>query len=223
MIFAIDDPLSKVALVASTAAVIVPAAWWVARRVQRTIKDQLTEQLAKQQVAEDIAEFKSTLTKLSAALIDHMDSEERTNNNIENLGNHLLGKMADIEKSIKGNQVHMMKALMSADPIPTMLWEAREGHYELLWANRAYLDETGLTINEAKAGGVWLTVEASEREIVKAGSEAVGQDAEDYTGEFTMVDPKTQEVKGPVHVEGHYIQGTGDTWFYLSTLTVSWK
>jgi len=218
------DPLSNVALVVSTAAVIVPAAWWVVRRVQKTIRAQLQEELSRDQLAADMAELKETSKRLSEALVTHMNSEERTNNNIENLGNELLMRLTNLEMGIKGNQVHMMKALMSADPIPTLLWEVRKGSYDLLWANRAYLDLTGLSINEAKAGGVWLAVEASEREIVKAGSEEAGQAAEDYSGEFTMVDPKTQEVKGPVHVEGHYIQGAApDTYFYLSTLALSWK
>lgn len=224
MIFAIDDPLSKVALVTSVAAVIVPAVWWVSRRVRRTIEEQLNQRTEDRQLSADIQELKNTAAHLSEALITHMNSEERTNTTIENLGNELLRRLTDLERGIKGNQVHMMKALMSADPIPTMLWEVRKGSYDLLWANRAYLDLTGLSINEAKAGGVWLAVEASEREIVKAGSESVGQSAEDYSGEFTMVDPKTQEVKGLVHVEGHYIQGTSpDTYFYLSTLNLNWK
>lgn len=223
MIFA-ADPLSNVALVASIGAVIVPAAWWTVRHVRKTIESQLHEQLSKQQLTTDIFELKETSKKLSDALIDHMNSEDRTNTNIENLGNELLRKLSDLEVGIKGNQVHMMKALMSADPIPTLLWEVRRGEYDLLWANRAYLNETGLTINEAKAGGVWLAVDAEEREIVKAGSEEVGQAAEDYSGEFTMVDPKTQIAKGPVHVEGHFIQGTDPgSYFYLTTLALSWK
>ena len=219
MIFATAlDPLQNVALVASVAAVIVPAAWWVVRRIRISIESQLKEQTQAREVADKIVDLEGTLGSLDNALRGHMASEDRTNAKIEDLGLELISKLGDLESGIKNNQVHMMKALMAADEIPTQLWEVSEDDYHLVWANKAYLDLSGLSLAEARTDAVWLTVDALEREVVRKGSEEVGQSREDYSAEFNMVDPKTQGPIGLMHVEGHFIHGTGEHYFYLTTL-----
>ena len=219
MIFAANEALSNIGIIASVGAVIVPAAWWVARQTKKSVIRGLADQTEARDAKNKLLDLEGTLTSLDSALRSHMNAEDRTNGKIENLGNELLGKLADLESGIKGNQAHMMKALMAADPIPTQLWEVRPGHYDLLWANRAYLDLVSLTLAEAKNGGVWLAVDLKDRSLVRLASEGVGQAGEDYAGTFMLVNPHTQEPIGQMNVEGHFIQGVGDHYFYLTTLT----
>ena len=77
----------------------------------------------------------------------------------------------------------------------------------------------GLSLSEAIAGGVWLTIEESEREIIKAAAETQAQMREDYVGEYMLMNPKTHQPIGKVYAEGNYIAGSRpDTWFYLNTV-----
>lgn len=211
--------LSQLALITSIAVVMVPAAWWVVRKIQGSVRVQIAEQ-NDQRIADDrLGQFEMTLTRLNEALLDHMSSEDVTNKRIEQLGRDLIYRLESLETSVKHNQVHMMKALAASDTVPTMLYEVEHGENRLLWANRAYLQLVGLSLSEAIGGGVWLTIDESEREIIRAAAEAQAQMREDYVGEYTLVNPKTHTLIGKVYAEGNYIAGSRpDTWFYLNTV-----
>lgn len=211
--------LSQLALITSIAVVMVPAAWWVVRKIQGSVRMQIAEQ-NDQRIADDrLGQFETTLSRLNEALLDHMSSEDVTNKRIEQLGRDLIYRLESLETSVKRNQVHMMKALAASDTVPTMLYEVEHQEYKLLWANRAYLTLVGLSLSEAIAGGVWLTIEESEREIIKAAAETQAQMREDYVGEYMLMNPKTHQPIGKVYAEGNYIAGSRpDTWFYLNTV-----
>ena len=211
--------LSQLALITSIAVVMVPAAWWVVRKIQGSVRVQIAEQ-NDQRIADDrLGQFEMTLTRLNEALLDHMSSEDVTNKRIEQLGRDLIYRLESLETSVQRNQVHMMKALAASDTVPTMLYEVEHGENRLLWANRAYLKLVGLTLSEAIGGGVWLAIDESERDIVRAAAETQAQLREDYVSEYTLVNPKTHTVIGKVYAEGNYIAGSRpDTWFYLNTV-----
>lgn len=210
--------LSQLGIIVSIAAVLVPAVWWAARSVKASIRSELVQQLEDSNRDIQVKELTDTLNNLDAALRVHMQSEEETNSKIEALGQGLVTQLRQLEMHISANQVNLLKAVMTHGDAPTLLHEVWSGGYQMLWANRSYLALAGLTMAEALAGGEWLAIEESERGLVKAAAEHAGQTGQDYDGEYTLVNAKTQEVIGCYEAHGHYLQGPNNHGFYLSTL-----
>lgn len=215
--------LSQLGIIVSIAAVIVPAVWWVAHRVRSSIRSELIQQLEASSRDAQVKELTDTLNSLDAALRVHMQSEEETNSKIEALGRGLVSQLRKLESNLSANQVNMLKAVMTHGETPTLLHEVWPGGYQMLWANRSYLTLAGLTMAEALAGGEWLAIEESERELVKAAAEHAGQTGQDYDGEYTLVNAKTQKLIGCFEAHGHYLQGPDDHGFYLSMLVACAK
>lgn len=218
LLLAASATLSQAGIIVSIAAVIVPAAWWVAHRVKNSVRAEFAQQLKEQTTDTRIEELTTTLSNLDTALRAHMGSEEETNAKIEALGIDLVAQLENLEQHISTNQVNIMKAVMASGDTPAMLHEVWTGGYEMLWANRSYLQLIGLTMAEVLAGGEWLGVEASERDIIRHAAENAGQHAEDYDGEYTLVKAKTQEVVGRYAAHGHCLKGPNDHSYFLSTL-----
>jgi PAS domain-containing protein len=218
LLAAASQTLSQVGIIVSIAAVIVPAAWWVAHRVKSGVRAEFAQQLKERATDTRVEELTATLSSLDTALRAHMSSEEETNARIEALGVDLVNQLENLEHHISTNQVNIMKAVMASGDTPAMLHEVWEGGYEMLWANRAYLRLIGLTMAEVLAGGEWLSIEESERDIVRHAAEHAGQRAEDYDGEYTLVKAKTQEVVGRYSAHGHCLKGPNDHSYFLSTL-----
>lgn len=217
-LLAVSATLSQLGIIVSIAAVIVPAAWWVAHRVKTGVRAEFAQQLKEQATDTRIEELTSTLSNLDTALRAHMGSEEETNAKIEALGIDLVTQLENLERHMSINQINIMKAVMASGDTPAMLHEVWQGGYEMLWANRAYLQLIGLTMAEVLAGGEWLSIEASERDIVRRAAENAGQNAEDYDGEYTVVNARSQEVVGRYSAHGHCLQGPNGHSYFLSTL-----
>lgn len=217
-LLAASATLSQLGIIVSIAAVIVPAAWWVAHRVKTGVRAEFAQQLKEQATDTRIEELTSTLSNLDTALRVHMGSEEETNAKIEALGIDLVTQLENLERHMSTNQINIMKAVMVSGDTPAMLHEVWQGGYEMLWANRAYLQLIGLTMAEVLAGGEWLSIEASERDIVRRAAENAGQNAEDYDGEYTVVNARSQEVVGRYSAHGHCLQGPNGHSYFLSTL-----
>lgn len=219
LLLAASATLSQLGIIVSIAAVIVPAAWWVAHRVKGGVRAEFAQQLKEQATDTRIEELTATLSNLDTALRVHMGSEEETNAKIEALGIDLVAQLENLERHMSINQINIMKAVMASGDTPAMLHEVWQGGYEMLWANRAYLQLIGLTMAEVLAGGEWLSIEASERDIVRHAAENAGQNAEDYDGEYTVVNARSQEVVGRYSAHGHCLQGPNGHSYFLSTLT----
>lgn len=201
-------------------AVVVPAIFWGTHTLARRQKEILLSSIKTTENDEVLAEMGNTLTSLSNALKDHMGAEDRTNGRIEELGNVLLDELRQLDAKQGKGVVGLVQSVSAKSETPTFIHAVAPNSYDFLWANKAYLELIGLTLEECRANQYWLSIHPSEREIIRHAAEEVGQKQDHYDGTYTMVNARTQEQIGTAHAEAHVIPGAADTWFYVTQVTV---
>ncbi len=218
MLFGIT--LSQVGTVAAIAAVIVPAIYWGQRRVVYHIETTLKERSDSIDASTKLHSIENALTELSGKLISHMDSEEKTNQKIQELGVLLFDELRRMNTNISTGQLNTLKAVITGNNQPANLAKVWDGGYEFIWANDQFLNLSGLSMNEfIGPEGVFNSIAPVERELIKQSGEATGQRKEDYIGEYEIINAKTQESRGVWHIHSHFIRGVDDdNWYYLATL-----
>lgn len=201
-------------------AIVVPAAAWTIHSLEKRQKKMILHSIKSEEDAHTLTEMGETLQNLSAALLAHMGAEDRTNTRIEELGKTLLAELRQLDAKQGRGVVGLVQSVSAKSETPTFIHTVTPGSYDFLWANKAYLDLVGLTIEECRAGQYWLSIEKTEREIIRTAAEAVGQAKDHYEGTYTMVKARTQEEVGTATAEAYVIPGASDTWFYVTQVTV---
>lgn len=219
LLFLFGITLSQAGTVAAIAAIIVPAVFWGQRRVIQHIESSIKEKEMDKATNLKLGNIESTLHKLSAKLVTHMDAEDRTNEKIQELGEQLFDQLRTMNTNISEGQFNTLKAVITGNNQPANLAKVWDNGYEFIWANDQFLTLTGLSISEFTGpDGVFNSINPKQRGLIKQSGEAAGQRKEDYIGEYEIVDAKTQESRGTWHIHSHFIHGIDeDSWFYLAT------
>lgn len=211
--------LSQVGTAVTIAAVIVPAIYWGQNRVVKHIENTLKERSESLDAASKLHSIEETLNHLSHKLVAHMDSEDRTNQKIQELGERLFDELRSMNTNISGGQLSTLKAVITGNNQPANLAKVWDEGYEFIWANDQFLNLSGLNMSEFLGrDGVFTSIDQSERQLIRQSGEAAAQRKEDYIGEYEIVDAKTQESRGVWHIHSHFIHGVDDhNWYYLAT------
>lgn len=213
--------LEIVGALVAIAAVTVPAARWVVGRIAENQRRDMVDLLTDNKRDEAISAIREELAELAGALKSHMATEERHSRVIDGLQQAILDSVGRLEKSAAERAVQIVKSIAALADRPTLLLSVhRDGTYDLDWANQAWLEWAGLTLPEARGGGWFKTIDAREREVVRQGSEIIGQEQELYDSEYTFVNALTQEPVGRVRAVAFPLEGpTDDEWFYVKQIT----
>lgn len=203
---------------------IVPPFIWFIRKVQAITRENILAHQKREEFATNMAQVQSTMASLDSALREHMSSEERTNARIEEVGQALTEKLEVMDRNNATSHLTALKATWAISDKPVNIAEVWPGGYKYIWANEAFLRLTNLTIDEIRTpDAIFMSISESERELVRSVGETVGQAGEDFDGEYTLVDARTQKPKGKVKTHGHFIRGAGDRSYYLATVLPQWN
>lgn len=201
----------------------VPPCIWAVHKIQAMTKENVLAHQKREEFAENLESVQSTIVSLDSALRQHMRSEERTNIRIEEVGNALTGKLEEMDRNNATSHLTALKATWAISDKPVNIAEVWPGGYKYIWANEAFLNLANLTIDEIRTpDAIFMSIYEPERELIRSVGETVGQEGEDFDGEYTLVDARTQEVKGRVRTHGHFIRGAGDRSYYLATVIPQW-
>lgn len=213
--------LTNIQIMIGLLAVILPGIFWAYKKLSANIKEEFVDAENKGHVIENISNMQKVMKELSTKLVEHMESEDILAQQIIQMGDTLLDKIAQLGDGIAESNMQMIRAVMHTSDVPVNLAKVwKDGTYEYVWANQAYLDLVGYTLQEFQApGAVFLTIDKMERDIVRETGESVVKRKENYDGTFNLVHAKTQQPLGEYHLIGYYIGNPhGDPYFYLSTL-----
>lgn len=203
---------------------VAPPFIWFIRKVQAITRENILAHQKREEFASNMEEVKSTMASLDSALRQHMSSEERTNARIEEVGNTLTEKLEVMDRNNATSHLTALKATWAISDKPVNIAEVWPGGYQYIWANEAFLRLTNLTIDEIRTpDAIFMSIAEPERELVRSVGETIGQAGEDFDGEYTLVDARTQIPKGKVKTHGHFIRGAGDRSYYLATVTPLWS
>lgn len=196
-----------IARAVAVAAVIMPAIWWLVRKIERNREVAIKEYLHDSKQAEEVHEIDVTLHTLHAQS-EHMAKVQQ----------EILEAVHTADRSNVRAHVALVKSLAAHDPMPLTIFKFEDGNYEYLWGNKAWHDMVGLSPDEARAGAEWDTVHPDERTKFTKVAVDVADRAESFNIGWTLVDAVTQQVKGHVDAWAEMMPGEYDGyWYYLTT------